>query len=517
MEYSSENEPVTADPTGCNSFSRNLMYSWGGYGVNLIAGFVLPRMVDDRLGQFQLGVWDFAWTMIGYLGLMELGIGGADRLFAKNLATGDTTELTRSVSSMAFCMNIIGILMLLGTILVALFVVPSFQSRLGAFTTSTQWVVFLLGLGVAIEVCIGVYWCIIVAVHRWDVHNTISSAVSLTSTVGMILAMLLGGGLVWMAAIQSCTMTVGHLCRYRMASRVCPCLQFDLRTADFCVVREQMHYAAKNLLPRVADMLVNQTVSLLLVSFSGPAALAVFARPRALTKHVRTLVGKFSSILIPSASAMQALEDHGGLRQMLLRRSEQASSFSVPAILWLTVIGGPVIELWMGKDYFHPGLVPVLALGFIASLVQDPVWAIMTGLNRHGHIAIVKFGGSVACAGAVALGLHFGHDKLLWAAAGLALPMLIVDGIAVPILACRSMGVPLLEFYQLTLIKPFKLFLPAGICLVAARVIFDGNLLRVLAVGGGIAGIIQIGMYYRFVFSESLRTRLRRVIALART
>ena len=516
MDVATEIPEAKPDLTGRSSFARNLLFSWGGYVVNLIAGFVLPRMVDDHLGQFQLGVWDFAWTMIGYLGLMELGIGGADRLFAKDIATGDSTKLTRSVTSMSLCMVGIGVLMLLGVLVVSLWVVPLFQDRLGTFTVSTQWIVFFLGFGVAVEVMLGVYWCVIIAVHRWDVHNTISSLVSLTSTMGMILAMLLGGGLVWMAAIQSGTMIAGHLGRYVMASRVCPSLRFDFKTADFGVVREQMHFAGKNLLPRVADMLVNQTVSLLLVSFAGPAALAVFARPRALTKHVRTMVGKFSSILIPCASAMQALDDHGGLRRMLLRRSEQASSFSVPAILWLSVIGGPIIELWMGKDYFHPGLVPVLSLGFIASLVQDPVWAIMTGLNRHGKIALVKFGGSVACAGSVALGLCFGQDKLLWTAVGLTVPMLLVDGLLVPAIACRAMDVPLSAFYRLTLLKPFLLFLPAGICLVAARMVFEGNLLMVLGAGGGLAGLIQAGMFYKFLLPEHVRSRLRRTLSFSR-
>lgn len=511
-------EIITEKPdlTGQSSFARNLLFSWGGYVVNLIAGFVLPRMVDDRLGQFQLGVWDFAWTMIGYLGLMELGIGGADRLFARDIATGDFTKLTRSVSSVTLCMVGIGFLMLIGALLVALLVVPLFQDRLGTFTFSTQWVVFFLGTGAAVEVMLGAHWCVIIAVHRWDVHNTISSVVSLTATLGMMLAMLLGGGLVWMAGIQSVTRITGHLCRYVMARRVCPSLKFDFSTADFGVVREQMQFTGKNFLPRIADMLVNQTVSLLLVSFAGPAALAVFSRPRALTKHVRTMVGKFSSILVTSASAMQALEDNGGLRRMLLRRSEQASFFSVPAILWLSVIGGPIIELWMGKDYVHPGLVPILSLGFIASLVQDPVWAIMTGLNRHGRIALVKFGGSVACAGAVALGLYFGRDKLLWAALGLTLPMLLVDGFLVPAIACRAMQVPLSGFYRITLLKPFLLFLPAGICLAAARMVFEGNLLMILGVGGGLAGLIQAGMFYKFALPEKVRNRVRQTFSPSR-
>ncbi len=506
-----------SDLTGRKNFTRNLLFSWGGYGVNLIAGFILPRMIDERLGQFQLGVWDFAWSMIGYLGLIELGAGASvGRLLARDRAVGDTGQLTKSVSSMAICMNVLGVLIMAGAFIVSFLVVPQFQDKLGSFVTQAQWIVILLGLGIAVEVFLGIYSSAIVAAHRWDLHNLVSGWVSFAGTAGMVVALLSGGGLVAMSAIYTSAAIGGHLFRWKAASRVCPELQIDWRRAEFSVVREQARFAAKNLLPRFADMLVNQTVSVLLAIFAGPAALAVFSRPRALTKHVRTMVGKFSSILIPSASALQAQDDHLGLRQMFLRRSEQASCFSVPALLWLAVIGGPFISLWMGKDYFHAGLVPILSVGFLASLIQDPVWAIMTGLNRHGRIALIKLGGSVACAGAVALGLYFGQDKLLWAAVGLTLPMLVVDGMLVPSIACRALKVPLRDFYHLTLFKPFMLFLPAGICLVVARLFFSAQPLLLLAIGGSIAGLVQVGMFYKFALPERLRLQLRRRLSFSR-
>jgi O-antigen/teichoic acid export membrane protein len=480
--------------------------------VNLIAGFILPRMIDERLGQFQLGVWDFCWSMIGYLGLIDLGSAASvARLLARDRAMGHTDQLTRSVSSMALCMNVLGILILLGAFVASFLVVPQFHHKLGTFVNQAQWIVILLGLGTAVAVFFGVYSSAIVAAHRWDLHNLVSGSVSFAGTAGMVAALLLGGGLVSMSAIYTSCAIGGHLFRWKAASRVCPELHIDWRRAEFRVVREQARFAAKNLLPRFADMLVNQTVSLLLAVFAGPAALAVFSRPRALTKHVRTLVGKFSAILTPSASALQAQDDHLGVRQMFLRRSKQASCFSVPALLWLAVIGGPFISVWMGQDYFHAGLVPILTVGYLASLIQDPVWAIMTGLNRHGRIAFVKLGGSLACAMAVALGLYFGQDKLLWAALGLTLPMMVVDGILVPTIACRALKVSLREFYHLTLLEPFMLFLPSGICLVAARLVFPAQPLLLLVIGGSIAGLVQVVMFYKFALPERLRLQLRRL------
>jgi O-antigen/teichoic acid export membrane protein len=228
------------------------------------------------------------------------------------------------------------------------------------------------------------------------------------------------------------------------------------------------------------------------------------------------LVTKFSAILIPSASAMQAQQDQEGLRDMLCRRSEQASSFTVPALLWVAFLGGPFVGLWMGPEYFHPWLVPVLSLGFLATLVQDPIWAIMAGLNRHGRIALWKLAGGAVAAGCVALALNFSSDKLVGAALGLTIPFLIVDGVIVPMLACRELNVAMSRFYQLTLWRPLKVFLPAGIILAGARIAFAGEPLKALIVGGTVGGLVQAAVFYRLVLPQRMKTKMRaRVLALA--
>jgi O-antigen/teichoic acid export membrane protein len=498
------------DLTGRKSFLRNVLFTWGGYGFNLAAGFILPRLVTEQLGQTALGIWDFAWSMVGYLGMIELGIGASvDRFLAGDRAAGDLSRLARNVSSMSVCMRVLGLLTLLGAALVAFLIVPLFRNKLGASTEACTWIVFFLGLSAAFEVFMSVYWSAIVASHRWDLHNTIAAIVSGVSTLGMVIAVSLGGGLIAMAAIHSTSSIAGHIVRWRLAYKVCPELHIDWRLAKLRVVLEQTHFAAKNLLPRLAEMLVNQSTSLLLTAFVGPAALAVFARPRSLTKHVRTLVGKFSAILIPSASALQARDDHGALREMFLRRSEQAGCLSVPALLWLAILGGPFISLWMGREYFHPWLVPVMSLGYLASLMQDPVWAIMSGLNKHGRIAIAKLIGACFCAAGVGLALAFTENKLLGAAIALTVPMLFVDGIIVPSIACRSLGVPLADFYRVTLWKPFLVFVPSGACLIAARLLFPRDSNTALAVGACVGGVVFAATFYLMVVPARIRASVR--------
>ena len=80
--------------------ARNVLSSWGGHVVFVLAGFVMPRLIDVRIGQVSLGLWDFSWSMVSYFGLAQVGVGSSvNRYVAKYRAANDVESLNRTVSS----------------------------------------------------------------------------------------------------------------------------------------------------------------------------------------------------------------------------------------------------------------------------------------------------------------------------------------------------------------------------------------------------------------------------------
>ena len=51
----------------------------------------------------------------------------------------------------------------------------------------------------------------------------------------------------------------------------------------------------------------------------------------------------------------------------------------------LTIMGGPILKVWMGQEYADDLLPAVLALGFLPLLLQLPMNSILQGLNSHGR------------------------------------------------------------------------------------------------------------------------------------
>lgn len=499
---------------GRERFGRNVAFAWGGYMVNVISGFVVPRLISDHLGQATLGVWDFSWSLVSYFGLVQLGISGSiGRYVAHHRVRNDTVGLNRSVSTIAIFQRSVGWLAWVLAIISAWCLLPLFGSRLGGDLETARWVLLFLGTEIAVTIMLSAYGGVITGCHRWDLHNSVSAIAYATVALGMIATLLLGGGLPALALIHCLIMIGAELARWRMVKRVCPELVISRRLASWATFAEQARYSVKSLVPSIANLLSNQALSLLIVAFLGPASLAVFSRSRSLMSTLRTLAVKFGMIIVPTASALQAKNDRRALHATLLTTPAIISSLVLPILIVMGVLGDLLIRLWMGNSYVLHGLVPILCVGTYATLVQEPVWSLLSGMNLHGRIALAKLGAGVGSALLLTAGLWFLHWDLLGAAVCFALPQLLVDGLATPWYACRVIGVSKRLFLWQVFIRPGLCVVPFGSSLVVAFSIFSAH--PKLGISLGLLGsALTLACYLNWLIPPLLRTSIMNRIRL---
>jgi O-antigen/teichoic acid export membrane protein len=295
------------DTSGRDRMAWNVVASWTGHGVFIVAGFVMPRFIDHTIGQEALGIWDFAWSLVSYFGLAEIGVGSSvGRYAARHRAAGDTAGLNRVVSSAMGAQLAAALIVLLLTAGVSLSLPALFGDRLGAYTAIAAPVVACLGAGLALQIAFDVYHGVIVGCHRWDLHNAINAGSYAATVTAMIATVLLGGGLRGLAAANLCGVVVAELTRRAVAYRICPELHLTRAAVDWTQLRGMIGFGLKSSVASVSRLVLFQGVSLIVASHLGPAALALYARPNALVRHAETLLNKFANILTPMASSLQA-------------------------------------------------------------------------------------------------------------------------------------------------------------------------------------------------------------------
>lgn len=489
--------------------ARNVLASWAAHLVFVVAGFVMPRFLDRYLGQELLGVWDFGWSLVGYFSLVQVGIGSSvDPFVAKYRAVHDVAGLNRAVSS-AMCLQLLTAVTAGVVTLVVTWALPTlFGNRLGAHMAEAHGVVLLLGASICITIFINSYVGVLTGCYRWDVHNAINAGFHAATVAGMILALCLGGGVRTLAAITLVGTAATDITRAFMAYRVCPELRVRFGMARWSEAVRLLGFGAKTTLSSISGLLLQQTNSLIIAGYLGPAALALYSRPRSLVRNAQVFVNKFGFVLGPTASALHAGGQRGELRELLTKTGRVATYMALPMVLLFTIMGDPILHLWMGSRYEQGLVLGILAVGQLAEMTRQPLSSILTGMNLHGKLGFMNLGVAVfsVLLGIISVGvLGWG---LVGAAISLALPVLIVNGIYMPIHACRRLGMPLGQYVVATSKGPLLCSIPFAACLVAARMIWPES--PIIALGAGLAsgGMVLALLYWKYALPPSLRDKL---------
>lgn len=489
-------------------FLHNVAYVWFAYLISVITGFLMPRMISDRLGVNSLGVWDFTWSVVSYFGIIQLGLGSSVvRYVARHRAAADHKALSISVSTIGLFFKISGFVILLATACVSLLIVPFFADRLGEHLVSAQQVIFILGAEMAFCVMLTVYGGVIAGCNRWDVHNSISALSNIGTVLAMVVVVLVGGGLPALALVHFVFAVSGDILRWRLSRRICPELQVNYKNATLSVWLEQARFSAKNLIPSIGDLLSNQFLAILITAHLGPAMLAIYSRPKNLIRQLQTMAGKFGNVFVPAASSMQAHGRHDALQTMFLNGGVSMAALMGPAVVVLIVFGDAIIHLWMGSEFVFPGLIPVLGISGFFSCVNEPAWSILAGLNRHGLLAWVRLAGALCSSIVLGIGLWAFDISLLMAALIFAIPVTLAEAVAVPVLACRILGVPLASYCRRVIAKPVLCCMPFLALAFLARWVLPQSLVLFLA-ASAVSTAALVVTFWCFLLPSDLKERI---------
>ena len=497
------------DMSGRDRLVSNVLCSWMGYSVFIAAGFIVPRMIDSQLGQETLGIWDFAWSLVGYFNLVQMGISSSvNRYVAKYRAAGDIMAVNCAVSSASSLLVVAGILVIGLTAAVSILLPRLFGARLGDNVCQAQWVVLLLGATIACEIALSTFSGILTGCHSWGLHNAIKSSCYAATVVAMMVALYFEAGLAILGAVYFAGQMLSSLLHMIFAYRVCTGLQLRPSLVKKSTIKDVFGFGGKTILPSVSHLLVNQTTAILIVAYLGPAALALYARPKSLVRHVNTLVNKMAFVLTPTASALQKAGDLADIRSLLVRSVRYSCYLVLPITVVLVVFGGPILGLWMGPEYASNLVPAILVVGHLAAMINLPVMSILAGLNAHGRAGIAQLIGSGCTVGLTCVALGYLQLGLIGAAIAITLPLTIVNAVYLPLLVCRRIELELSRYLLLAFAGPVVQVLPFGICLVIARVLCHSQPLSGLAWGGIAGGALLAAVYWRYALPHGVRSRV---------
>jgi O-antigen/teichoic acid export membrane protein len=495
--------------SGEDRMTQNVLASWTGQIVVVITGFLVPRLIDDQLGQTALGIWDLAWSTVHSFRLVQMGIvSSISRYISRYRAVGDIDGVNRTVSSVSCVLTIMAAI-IMGLAVATAFSLPRLlDAQLGTDIGTVRWLIVLLGASLAVQTGSHGFAGVLTGYHRWGLHNAIQAGSQIIVLAGMLGVLFAGYGLPALALVVLGGELVSRITQSIVAYRIFPDLRVRIAHIRWSYARQMIIFGSKSFVPTIAKMVLAQATSLQIVGALGPAGLALYSRPMALIRHVATYSEKLANVLTPTVSSLQSTGHEARLRALLISASRYSAYIALPAVLTLSILGGTILRLWMGSGYDKQLLVAILAVGHLTFLVQQPVEAIMIGLNAHGRLGLAKVVTSACSVAAMALALGPMGQGLVAVSLAVAVPTTLANGIYVPFYACRRLKLPVGRYLVETWKMPLLCCAPFALCLGAGRWLLSDRPLMGLLSGGVAGGLVLGWLYWRHALPPGLKERI---------
>jgi len=377
---------------------RNVFSNWAATAFMGVLGFVMSPIVVRGLGDAAYGSWVLLNSLVGYLGLLDLGVRSAvTRYIARSYATGDD-ETARGITSTALALfggAAVGCLLVsLGVAwhLERFFNVPfelHDQAKVAAVIAGATIGASLLG---------GVFGGVVVGVQRFDLSNAAEVAIGLLRAGSVLFALRMGTGIVGVAVAQFAASLVRLGVEVALAYRLYPAALWPLSPPALPFLRLIATFGLANFVLQLSGQIALYSDSVVIGALLPVGMVTYFAIAGNLASYTRTLIGGISYVVFPLASALDAKGDRAAVVDALVRGGRIATLVVLPVAATFLVRGGEFIDLWIGPEYGARSGPVLQVLAF--SVALQPGFSIMTvtvtALDRHRPLVPIFLAETIA-------------------------------------------------------------------------------------------------------------------------
>jgi len=312
---------------------RNVMTNWGAYIFSVVVNFFLSPFVVHSLGDSAYGIWILLGSLVGYLGLLDLGVRGAvTRFIARYHTKQEHLEATRVTSSALAIFTTLGLLAILAATGIAVFIGHIFNIP-PELVSVARIVLILGGINVAVSIISGVFGGIVTGLQRFEYVNAVEVGIQATRALAIVLALQAGFGLVALAAIQLCMSTVRGVANYLMSRRLYPEVRTTYGECHRRHIKMIFSFSVSMVLLQAAGMLILYTDSVVIGSFLPVGMITFFAIAATLTEYARAPISGISQAVSPWVSELEAGAGEAKLQQVLLFTARIATLVVLPIVL----------------------------------------------------------------------------------------------------------------------------------------------------------------------------------------
>ncbi len=439
---------------------QNVVWNWLGFVCSVAVGFFMAPFTVHHLGATNYGIWVLLVSVVGYMGLLDLGVRGASTYYVARYYVLGEDESASQVASTALAffggLGLLTVALCATTALIVdrLFHIPPELVR------SARIVLLIGGASVAVSLVTGVFGGVISGLQRFDRLGATDVGVAVVRSLLVVSALLSGYGLITLALIQLVSNALQLLLYRTAAHKLYPELRVNLTHFDRGQLRPILSFGLLSSALHISNAVLYATDSFVIGAFLPVSMVTFFSIPGTLRGYAGQVVSAVANPMTPRASSLRAQRADSQLREVVLGMCAMASLIIMPIAITLLVRGRSFISLWMGAEYapVSAPLLTILALPMLFAGTRQIGASVLSGINQHK--TLVPFYVAEAVLN-LSLSLYWVRSLgVTGVALGTAIPTLVTTLLAIPFLLRTSIGVDQRTVWLRTWIRPGVAMMP---------------------------------------------------------
>ena len=429
---------------------------------SLISIFYTP-MYMRYLGTTDYGINSLVQSIMGYIGMLNLGLGSAMVRYTVRYRTEGKIEEEKSLNGMFLV--IFSIIMLI-SIFIGTYIYYALPNMFAEKFTleeliKTKKVFVITMIGTAVSFPVSVFSTNISSRERFLYQKVLGLLKMIITPVAGAVLMINGFGIV---AVVSVTIILGLITNvFDIVYAFKIGMRLKFKNFDFEILKDISKYSFYIFLNIIIDRVYWGTDRIIIGKFIGPLAVGIYSIASVFNNIYMSLSTAISGVLFPRINKLVVEEKYDHLSDMFIRIGRIQYILLGLISSGFIVFGNEFIYFWLGKGYTEVYKIALwIMIPLTIPLIQNTGIAIMQARNQHQFrsvvyffiailnivvsILLVKNYGAIGCAIATGISFTLGNIIIIniyyWKKVDIDIPLFWVNifKMSIPVVITMTIG-----------------------------------------------------------------------------
>ena len=461
--------------------------------VAIAVGFITLPLMQNSLGGELYGVWILIGGFAALLYIFDFGFASSIiQSVSSSVAVKDHKRTNTVINTALLIYAILSLVILVAVCFVAVLYKPNITHVVSQ--NELSWVIFIVGLSIAIEFPFKALAGLPQAYLRFDKGASYRILVKIIAFVGIVILLHYEFKLIAIALWSLAMSVFSNILFLSLAREVFQELKISSSYVDIKFVKPLFAYSAWSFLIDVNSLVKGRIDLFFIAGYVSLTAVSIYYVPVRLVEYTLQLLFKALNLGMPILTANASHSNSEKFDENLLILNRINVYFSTLTFLFFLMFGKTIIYYWMGTEFNYQEAYQILLIlmgGRLASLASNGYVTALYAKALHRRFAYSNIAETILTSILLYATLVVYNMGVLGAAISVALPIFFSRIIFVPILTLKTIGVkdaPRMLFLSyrpallLTLVVPLFLILPPPVALGLNHLILVASSMMVLSV-----------------------------------